>query len=314
MLSHEVDVSARGMFATAARTGDRRSKISVRHASLAIQTITALFFAAVFCANLWHDFQFVHEEHKGNDTAVSIRGKATDLGAVSSSVIKEERGFTVDILSVGSVTRLEFLHAQKRTFASHASVRNFFNVTERDDPDPDCHEKLTRSQLQQISLYCRNERPSKAVGETYRFIRGLYARWPWLEKKANPVGWMCAQQRPHAGMMKVRNHYKTSGQDLPDYLLVMDDDTYINMKTFEREFRGYLARPRKDLSPPDKSEPLVMAGCLVKQPVKQLNFTFPFGGFGTFLSRGALEELYRPIYCDPAAPDYRQALHEDKCK
>jgi len=368
----------------------------VRHASLAIQTITALFFAAVFCANLWHDFQFVHEEHKGNDTAVSIRGKATDLGAVSSSVIKEERGFTVDILSVGSVTRQEFLHAQKRTFASHASVRNFFNVTERDDPDPDCHEKLTRSQLQQISLYCRNERPSKvvgetysfvrglygrwawlekkanpvvnltnrrtaeswmcaiapkffnlterddpgpdchekltrsqtqqisfycrnerpskAVGETYRFIRGLYARWPWLEKKANPVGWMCAQQRPHAGMMKVRNHYKTSGQDLPDYLLVMDDDTYINMKTFEREFRGYLARPRKDLSPPDKSEPLVMAGCLVKQPVKQLNFTFPFGGFGTFVSRGALEELYRPIYCDPTAPDYRQALHEDKCK
>ena len=282
---------------------------------MAIQTITALFFAAVFFANLWHDFQFAPKEQKGNNTAASTVGKATDRGAVSASVVKEERGFTVDILSVGSVTRQELLYAQRRTFASHASVRNFFNVTERDDQDPDCHEKLTRQQTQEISHYCRNQQPAKVVGETYRWIRGLYARWPWLEKKANPVGWMCAQQRPHAGMMKVHNHYKTSGQDLPDYLLVMDDDTYINMKTFEREFGGSGdLRPRRGLSPPSKSEPLVMAGCLVRQPVNQLNFTFPFGGFGTFVSRGALEELYRPIYCDPTAPDYRQALHGDKCK
>ena len=299
----------------ARRRGNRRPRttVSLRRASLAIQTIAAFLFAAVFYANHWHGLQFAPGDRGNSTVAASATGKSTD-GAVSASA-KEERGFTVDILSVGSVTRQELLNAQKRTFASHVSVRNFFNVTERDDPDPDCHEKLTLSQTREISNYCRNQRPVKDVGETYRFIRGLYARWPWLEKKANPVGWMCAQQRPHAGMMKVHNHYKTSGQNLPDYLLVTDDDTYINMKTFEREFGGSGdLRPRRDLSPPTEGEPLVMAGCLVRQPVKQLNFTFPFGGFGTFISRGALQELYRPIYCDPSAPEYRQALHEDKCK
>lgn len=304
------------MAARTRRTGNRRPRtttVSLRRASLLIQTIAALFFAAVFHANHWHDLQFAPGDQGNSTVAVSTIGKATDRAVGASAM--EERGFTVDILSVGSVTRQELLNAQRRTFASHASVRNFFNVTERDDPDPDCHEKLTMSQTLEISNYCRNQRPVTLVGETYRYIRGLYARWPWLEKKANPVGWMCAQQRPHAGMMKVHNHYKSSGQNLPDYLLVMDDDTYINMKTFEREFGGSGdLRPRRDLSPPAESEPLVMAGCLVRQPVRQLNFTFPFGGFGTFISRGALQELYRPIFCDPTAPDYRQALHEDKCR
>ena len=245
----------------ARRRGNRRPRttVSLRRASLAIQTIAALLFAAVFYANHWHGLQFAPGERGNSTVAASATGKSTD-GAVSASAA-EERGFTVDILSVGSVTRQELLNAQRRTFASHASVPNFFNVTERDDPDPDCHEKLTLSQTREISNYCRNQRPVKDVGETYRFIRGLYARWPWLEKKANPVGWMCAQQRPHAGMMKVHNHYKTSGQNLPDYLLVMDDDTYINMKTFEREFGGSGdLRPRRDLSPPTEGEPLVMAG------------------------------------------------------
>jgi hypothetical protein len=43
---------------------------------------------------------------------------------------------TVDILSVGSNLRLDYLQAQQNTFARHVSVRNFFNATEDTDADP----------------------------------------------------------------------------------------------------------------------------------------------------------------------------------
>ena len=44
--------------------------------------------------------------------------------------------FIVDILSVASISQLDLLNAQQKTFASHVSVRNFFNATEDDDADP----------------------------------------------------------------------------------------------------------------------------------------------------------------------------------
>lgn len=33
----------------------------------------------------------------------------------------------------------------------------------------------------------------------------------------------------------------------------------------------------------------------------QINFTFPFGGFGSILSKGALRNLFEPIHC-PTPP------------
>ena len=66
--------------------------------------------------------------------------------------------FTVDVLSVASVARLPLLRAQRRTFASHASVRNFFNATEADDADPGCHAGIT---VEQVSLARRAEEPGR---------------------------------------------------------------------------------------------------------------------------------------------------------
>jgi hypothetical protein len=45
------------------------------------------------------------------------------------------------------------------------------------------------------------------------------------------------------------------------------------------------------------NEPHLLAGCRMKLP-KWLVFRYPYGGYGTILTRKAIENLIRPIYCD----------------
>ena len=205
--------------------------------------------------------------------------------------------FTVDILSVASIQQLDLLQAQRETFATHISVRNFFNATEHDDADPDCHKDLTWEDVQRVSSFCRN-RPLPSGTANYihpllRHLRGKYARIQWLQKKKNPVGWLCAIVRPYSGLMKAYHHYRDnnnnngySDEGLPDYFIILDDDTYYNMEEFEKNFEGR-----------NSSEELFYAGCLVRDPVHQINFTFPFGGFGFIFSKGTLRNLFAPIHC-----------------
>ena len=194
--------------------------------------------------------------------------------------------FTVDILSVGSVTMLDLLHLQQETFASHISVRNFFNVTEVDDADPDCSKYLTLEDVMMVSKFCRT-RPTVDLSPIFRHMRGKYAREQWLQKKANPMGWLCAIVRPYSGLMKVYQHYKVSKEMLPDYLIIIDDDTYYNMEQFQQNFEMM-----------NSSEELYYAGCLVRDPIHMINNTFPFGGYGSILSKGSIHNLMNPINCD----------------
>ena len=154
-----------------------------------------------------------------------------EQSASSSSGQKKLASFTVDILSVGSINQLELLHAQKRTFGSHISVRNFFNVTEMDDADPNCHTDIQWEHVKQVSAYCRGKKKSRGnIKPVYRTLLSEYARWQWLQKKHNPVGWLCAQPRPYAGFRKAYMHYNRTGEKLPNYFIVMDDDTYYNLE------------------------------------------------------------------------------------
>jgi hypothetical protein len=76
----------------------------------------------------------------------------------------------------------------------------------------------------------------------------------------------------------------------------MDDDTYYNMNLFVEAFGKV-----------NSSEPLATAGCRVRSPIKQVNFTFPFGGFGLILSKGWLRKMATPIFC-PRDTDYCHAI------
>ncbi|KAK1742976.1 hypothetical protein QTG54_006573 [Skeletonema marinoi] len=192
--------------------------------------------------------------------------------------------FTVDILSVASINQLDLLHAQQSTIATHTSVRNFFNATEIDDADPDCHTDITMQHVESVSKFCRKRR--NVVSPVLRYLRSQYANTRWLGKKKNPTGWLCAQVRPYSGLRKAQSHYLQTGQELPDYLLIFDDDTYYNMEKFQMNFASV-----------DSSIEKVYSGCLVRSPIQTINFTFPFGGFGSILSKGALVRLFGKNQC-----------------
>ena len=191
--------------------------------------------------------------------------------------------FTVDILSVASVKQLDLLRAQQQMYRSHVSVRNFFNATEEDDADPNCHEDITWDHVKNVSNFCRSNERKSAGTSLSDFQRRYYARKRWLAEKKNPTGWLCAQVRPFSGLMKVYRHYKTTEQPLPDYFLLIDDDTYYNMDMFQKNFEMR------------KYGKVVYAGCLMQLPV----FTAPWGGFGLILSKEVLESLFRGIQCPP---------------
>ena len=102
--------------------------------------------------------------------------------------------------------------------------------------------------------------------------------------------------------MKAFRHYRATGEALPDFFLIVDDDTYFNMELFRREHEWA-----------DASRATFHAGCLVRFPVWQVNFTFPFGGFGSILGRGALANLFRPIWCPQHTPACAR-LREDTAR
>lgn len=218
--------------------------------------------------------------------------------------------FAVDILSVASLERYNNLVQQQKTFGSHPSVRNFFNATEVDDYDPLCHKELTVEQVMKVSRFCRR-RPAN-ISRTMKYLRGMFARKQWLERKPNMVGWLCAIQRPYAGLKKVYSYYNRQNESLPNYFIILDDDSYYNMESFTMNNKGM-----------NSTLLSVTAGCLVRQPgkllfpvphevhyiylifnillmcftVHQINFTFPFGGFGAVFSGASLNYLFQPVRC-----------------
>lgn len=66
---------------------------------------------------------------------------------------KPGTNFIVDILSIGSLSRPEYLESQRATFGSHLLVRNFVSVDERDDTDHACHNSLTEACVDRIKNY-----------------------------------------------------------------------------------------------------------------------------------------------------------------
>ena len=178
---------------------------------------------------------------------------------------------TFDILSIGSLDRLDYMDAQRQTFASHVVVRQMYQATEHDDVDQDC----SSHDPYQISTFCRNQRHRRS--KYLRRMANTYARHRWLGQKKNPVGWMCAQARPASAFLQLmQNTYnqtnnQTNHTAFPDYLIIMDDDTYYNMELVS----SYLQNN-------DPNVPKAIAGCMVRGD----QYSIPFGGFGLILSRG----------------------------
>ena len=42
---------------------------------------------------------------------------------------------------------------------------------------------------------------------------------------------------------------------------------------------------------------MVAAGCLIRKPTNQINFTFPYGGYGTIVGGEVLAKMFQPLHC-----------------
>ncbi len=220
----------------------------------------------------------------------------------------------IDIVSKGSYKNLELLISQSKTWASHVSVRLFLAPTELDEADPKCHEKLTRELMVRIINHCKSRKVKTLYKNLGTGVLNLnnYMSIKWTENKS--PGWFCANLRTGAVFGKLGRIYRSLvhiedrfrdqisswvgssfSPSLPDYLIYLDDDGYFNLESlFGVSGEGLIPRKQNQSS----SIPTVYGGCVVKSPLHESNFTFPFGGFGTIFSRGAIEMMIKPLMCE----------------
>ena len=184
----------------------------------------------------------------------------------------------VDILSIGSVLKQDYHQAQMRTLAQHPSVRHFFPITEKNDTDANCFMELTTDQLDKIIDFCSNTEKESFVSTTLR--KNLF-------HPKRHTGWMCAQKRPLDGLYQVMEKYRTKEITIPDYLFIIEEDTFLNVDALLVDLlRNY---------PSDK--PNAIAGCS-RDFLKTAGITFPENGFGSYFTKAAIERFIAPFYCD----------------
>jgi hypothetical protein len=181
----------------------------------------------------------------------------------------------VDIISIGSINLIPLQDAQQRTFGSHGTVRSFYRITEMNDTDLECSAKLTLDQVRELARFCYR-RPNKSNLQTSEI--------PSLFFDHKSVGWTCAQKRPIDGLYSVLKKYRDGEMDIPHYLFIIDDDTFINMdKLTDILFSEF-----------PYETPQLVAGCYFSMSYRM---NFPTGGLGTFLSRASIHRLLQPIHC-----------------
>jgi hypothetical protein len=111
-----------------------------------------------------------------------------------------------------------------------------------------------------------------------------------LNATKHPVGWLCAQRRFALGLAKVIRAYEADVLPLPDYLMIVDDDTYYNISEFV-----------KFLSSKDSKENFMVPGAVFTIS-SRFRFRIHHGGFGLTISRGALKRAMEPILCNQRLP------------
>merc|ERR1711862_194568 len=121
--------------------------------------------------------------------------------------------------------------------------------------------------------------------EGMKKFRTSFYDMKYLSKKKNPGKWLCAQSRLILGLGKLAKEYKrkikthSKEKVLPDYLVMVEDDAYMNMEHFEDFVKSK-----------DSSIPIAYSGC-------PTNLILQLGGFNLILSKGILERLIRPLSC-----------------
>jgi len=212
---------------------------------------------------------------------------------------------TIDVVSVGSKHRMEYQVVQKETWASPEYVRHYFGITEDDDLDKTCWGKYESIQrIREHVSMCRDLHQNGGP-----FLRmHQYMPATWVARKPNPTGWFCAQARPGVGLAKARRMYETAGSDsLPDFLVLVDDDSYIDLPQLRSQMFSDL----------NSSLRRVWATCLTiagSRDRKNLYRVGHFGGGGIIISKGTLKQrMMAPIFCADGADEKGSGWNKHVC-
>ncbi|GFH44532.1 hypothetical protein CTEN210_01006 [Chaetoceros tenuissimus] len=129
------------------------------------------------------------------------------------------------------------------------------------------------------------------------------------------MGWICAQKRFHSAFVKYMAMLEKNEDLIPDYLMIMDEDTYINVHDLEQYLMiDEMNNNQTDSYVPPKETPVMFAGCRVRAPGHQIQFTFPFGGWGIYLSKGLLKKWLTPIDCDKNDEKIKESDQHELCR
>lgn len=133
-------------------------------------------------------------------------------------------GPSVDIVSIGSISRLDFLTAQLDTWASHRGVRHFWGFSELQDLDPECAANSAPEELASFVEGCRAFHSDLDL-----FFSNHFGETEGGHDRSGDPGWVCAQRRPGRALAWLHQVYVDQAEELPDYLLMVDDDSYVDM-------------------------------------------------------------------------------------
>ena len=90
-----------------------------------------------------------------------------------------------------------------------------------------------------ISTFCRGKKWSKTSLMAYQ--RNHYARDTGSGKQSDPPDGCVLRNDPFTGLTKVLNKYAQNAT-LPDFLVIMDDDSYYQVDLVQKELQKYNVR------------------------------------------------------------------------
>ena len=168
----------------------------------------------------------------------------------------EYSGLITDIVSLGSVTRMDYLTAQIKTWASHRSVRHYWGFSELQDYDPECSamSEEARSAAVKTCMATDAFRDPMIKG----FLQNYYGLSEGNRVRSGDAGWVCAQRRAGRALGWLHSQYSEEKIDIPEFLLVVDDDTYIDLV----DVMSYLKQEAKKT---DLTRAFARAGCVFQK-------------------------------------------------
>ena len=124
-----------------------------------------------------------------------------------------------------------------------------------------------------------------------------------FERENNPSGWVFVQRIFATSFTSVVQIY-AENQSLPDYLIVVHDDTHVSIgkivKMMIQEPIDFKTNGTNQTMAiyPSPGTPIVLAGCRAQAPNHLLTWTIPFEGYGTFFRKRSIIRMLQPLHCD----------------